>query len=95
MNFFSADIVAIHQRMQLVPIVLIEILDLLKEPVFEKSKANWVDKLKAVPKHYNKTKYYWTKITPIQASLKKKEWYVYQKHLGKKKKRRQKMMRSG
>ena len=53
------------------------IRDLRKRPVFEKGDCNWLDILPTRTKKYNKRKPSFTKITPIQASLKKNEGFVY------------------
>ena len=55
------------------------IRDLLKKIVFEQGDAKWIDILPTITKHYNRI-HSSTKLTPIQASLKKNEGYVY-KHL--------------
>ena len=47
------------------------IRDLLKRPVFEKGDGNWIDVLPKITKHYNNRIHSSTKLTPIQASLKK------------------------
>ena len=62
------------------------IRDLLKRPVFEKGEGNWIDVLPKVTKQYNTRIHSSTKLTPIQASLKKNEGYVYKKLLDKRKK---------
>ena len=62
------------------------IRDLLKRPVFEKAEGNWIDILPTITKQYNKRKHSSTKLTPIQASLKKNEGYVYNNLLDKQKK---------
>ena len=59
---------------------------LLKRPVFERSVGNWNDILPTTTKQYNIRKHSSIKLTPIQASLKKKESFVYQKLLDKRKK---------
>ena len=59
--------------------------DLLKKPVFESGGGNWVDVLLTKTKQYNKRTPSSTKLTPIQASL-KKNGYVYHKILDKRKK---------
>ena len=51
--------------------------DLLKRPVFEKSESNSIDVLPTKTKQYTNRKHSSTKLTPIQASLKKNEGYVY------------------
>ena len=59
------------------------IRDLLKRPVFEKGDGNWIDVLPTITKQYNNTIHSSTKLTPIQASLKKNEGYVYKNLLDK------------
>ena len=60
--------------------------DLLKKPVFEKKDGNWIDILPKITKQYNNRVHTSTKLTPIQASLKKNEGYVYKNLLDKRKK---------
>ena len=62
------------------------IRDLLKKPVFEKGDGNWIDVLETITKQYNRRIHSSTKLTPLQASLKKNEGYVYKNLLGKRKK---------
>ena len=62
------------------------IRDLLKKPVFEKGDGNWIDVLPTITKQYNNKVHSSTKLTPIQASLKKNEGYVYKNLLDKRKK---------
>ena len=62
------------------------IRDLLKRPVFERGDGNWIDVLPKITKQYNNKVHSSTKLTPIQASLKKNEWYVYKNLLDKSKK---------
>ena len=62
------------------------IRDLLKRPVFEKGDGNWIDILQTITKQYNNRIHSSTKLTPIQASLKKNEGYVYKNLLDKRKK---------
>ena len=62
------------------------IRDLLKKVVFEHGDAHWIDVLPIITKHYNNTIHSSTKLTPIQASLKKNEGYVYKNLLDKRKK---------
>ena len=45
--------------------------NLLKRPVFEKGDGNWIDVLPTITKQYKKRVHSLTKMTPIQASLKK------------------------
>ena len=49
------------------------IRDLLKKVVFEHGDANWIDVLQSITKQYNNRVHSATKLTPIQASLKKNE----------------------
>ena len=62
------------------------IRDLLKRPVFEKGDGNWIDILSTITKQNNNKVHSSTKLTPIQASLKKNEGYVYKNFLHKRKK---------
>ena len=62
------------------------IRDLLKKPVFEKGDGNWIDVLQTITKKYNRRIHSLTKLTPIQASIKKNEGYVYKNLLDKRKK---------
>ena len=62
------------------------IRDLLKRPVFEQGDAKWIDILPTITKQYNNRIHSSTKLTPIQASLKKNEGYVYKKLLDKRNK---------
>ena len=62
------------------------IRDLLKRPVFEKGDGNWIDILPTITKQYNNRVHSSTKLTPVQASLKKNEGYVYKNLLDKRNK---------
>ena len=62
------------------------IRDLLKKIVFEQGDAKWIDILSTITKQYNNKVHSSTKLTPIQASLKKKEGYVYKNLLDKRNK---------
>ena len=62
------------------------IRDLLRRPVFENGDGNWIDVLPTITKQYNNRIHSSTKLTPIQASLKKNEGYVYKNLLDKRKK---------
>ena len=53
------------------------IRDLLKRPVFEVDQSNWINKIPTKTKQYNNQKYASSKLTTIQASLKKNEGWVY------------------
>ena len=62
------------------------ITDLLERPVFEKGESNWVNILPTITKQHNIPLHTSTKLTPIQASLKKNEVFAYKKLLDKRKK---------
>ena len=62
------------------------IRDLLNKPVFEKGDGKWIDVLHTITKQYNNRRHSSTKLTPIQASLKKNEGYVYKNLLDKREK---------
>ena len=62
------------------------IRDLLKRPVFERGDGNWIDVLQTITNQYNNKVHSSTKLTPIQASLKKNEGYVYKNLLDKRNK---------
>ena len=62
------------------------IRDLLKKIVFEQGDAKWIDVLPIITKQYNNRIYSSTKLSPIRASLKKNEGYVYKNLLDKRKK---------
>ena len=62
------------------------IRDLLKKIVFEQGNAKWIDILPTITEQYNNRIHSSTKLTPIQASLKKNEGYVYKNLLDKRKK---------
>ena len=62
------------------------IRDLLKKVVFEKGDGKWIDILQVITKQYNNKVHSYTKLTPMQASLKKNEGYVYKNLLDKRKK---------
>ena len=63
--------------------------DLLKGVVAEKGDANWVDVLLTKTKQYNNGIHSSTRLTPIQASIKKNESFVYENLLDKRKKKNQ------
>ena len=62
------------------------IRDLLKRPVFEMGDGKWIDILPTITKQYNNRVHSSTKITPIQACMKKNEGFVYKNLLDKRKK---------
>ena len=53
------------------------IRNLLKKPVFEKGKADWISELPSVVKKYNNTIHSSIKMTPNQASKTSNETFVY------------------
>ena len=62
------------------------IRDLLKKIVFKQGDAKWIDVLPTITKQYNNRIHSSTKLTPIQASLKTNEGFVYKNLLDKRKK---------
>ena len=62
------------------------IRNILKRTVFLKKYGNWIVVLPTITKQYNNRVHTFTKLTPIQASLKKNERYVYGNLLDKRKK---------
>ena len=65
--------------------------DLLKRLVFEKGDSNWIRILPGRTKQYKKRVHSSTKLTPIQAGLKKNEGFNYQNFLDKRKKNKSKI----
>ena len=57
--------------------VIRTVRNLLKKPVFEKGKADWISELPSVVKKYNNTIHSSTKMTPIQAAKKSNERKVF------------------
>ena len=57
--------------------VIRTIRNLLKKPVFEKGRADWLSELSSVIKQYNNSIHSSTKLTPNQASNKVNEKIVY------------------
>ena len=62
------------------------IRNILKKIVYEQGDAKWIDVLPKRTKQYKNRKHSSTKLSPIQASLKKNEGYVYKNLLDKRKK---------
>ena len=62
------------------------IRDLHKKPVFEQGDAKWIDILPTITKQYNNKVHSSTKLTPIQASLKKNEGFVHKNLIDKRNK---------
>ena len=90
-DFLNKNIIKIYSRNTSVGAVFAEkfnrtIRDLLRKPVVERGDANWIDVLTTITKQYNNRVHSSTKLTPIQASLKKNEGFVYQSLLDKRKK---------
>ena len=57
--------------------VIRTVRNLLKKPIFEKGRADWISELPSVIKQYNNTIHHSTKMTPIQASKKSNQKLVY------------------
>ena len=57
--------------------VIRTVRNLLKKPVFEKGRADWVSELPSVIKQYNNTIHHSTKMKPIDASRKSNQKLVY------------------
>ena len=90
-DFLNKNNIKLYSRNRLYGAVFAErfnrtIRDLLKKPVFEQGDGKWIDVLQAITKQYNNRVHSSTKLTPIQASLKKNEGYVYKNLLDKRKK---------
>ena len=90
-DFLNKSIIKLYSRNTYLGAVFAErfnksVRDLLKRPVFEKGDGNWIDNLSTITKQYNNRIHSSTKLTPIQASLKKNEGYVYKNILDKRKK---------
>ena len=66
--------------------VIRTVRNLLKQPVFEKGKADWLSELPSVVKKYNNTIHHSTKMKPIDASKKSNEKLVYNNLKDKRKK---------
>ena len=90
-DFFNKNDIQLYSRNSSYGAVFAErfnrtIRDLLKKIVFEHGDANWIDNLPAIMKKYNNKVHSSSKLTPIQASLKKNEGYVYKNLLDKRNK---------
>ena len=90
-DFLNKNNIKLYSRNSSVAAVFAErfnrtIRDLLKKIVFEQGDAKWFDVLPVITKQYNNKVHSSTKLTPIQASLKKNEGYVYKNLLDKRKK---------
>ena len=90
-DFLNKNNIKLYSRNSSVRAVFAErfnrtIRDLLKKIVFEQGDGKWIDILPTITKQYNNRIHSSTKLTPIQASLKKNEGYVYKNLLDKRKK---------
>ena len=90
-DFLNKNVIKLYSRNSSYGAVFAErfnltIRNLLKRPVFEKGDGNWIDVLPTITKQYNNRIHSSTKLTPIQASLKKNEGFVYKNLLDKRKK---------
>ena len=89
-DFLNKNNIRLYSRNTYLGVVFAErfnttIRDLLKRPVFQKGDSNWVDVLSTITKQYNNRVHSSTKLTPIQASLKKNEGFVHKNMLDKRK----------
>ena len=90
-DFLNKNNIKLYSRNSLYGAVFAErfnrtIRDLLKMIVFEKGDSKWIDTLPTITKQYNNKVHSSTKLTPIQASLKKNEGFVYKNLIDKRNK---------
>ena len=90
-DFLNKNNIKLYSRNSFLGVVFAErfdrtIRDLPKKIVFEQGDAKWIDILPIITKQYNNKVHSSTKLTPIHASLKKNEGYVYKNLLDKRKK---------
>ena len=90
-NFLNKNNIKLYSRNSSYGAVFAErfnrtIRDLLKKIVFEQGDGIWVDILPKITKQFINRIHSSTKLTPIQASLKKSEGYVYKNLLDKRNK---------
>ena len=90
-DFLNKNFIKLYSRNTFLGAVFAErfnrtVRDLLKKPFFEKGDGNWIDILPTITKQYNNRIHSSTKLSPIQANLKKNEGYVYKNLLDKRKK---------
>ena len=71
--------------------VIYSIRDLLKKVVFGRGDGNWIDVLLTITKQFSNRVHSSTKLSPIPASLKTNEGYVFHNLLEKRKKVNQKL----
>ena len=81
-DFLNKNNIKLYSRNSLYGAVFAErfnrtIRDLLKKPVFKKGDGKWIDILQVITKQYKNKVHSSTKLTQIQASLKKNEGFVY------------------
>ena len=93
-NFLNQNNIKLYSRNTSLGAVFAErfnrtIGDLLKGVVAEKGDANWVDVLLTKTKQYINGIHSSTRLTPIQASIKNNESFVYKNLLDKRKKKNQ------
>ena len=87
-DFLNKNNIKLYSRNSLYGAVFAErlkrtIRDLLKKIVFEQGDAKWIDILPTITKQYNNKVPSSTNLTPIQASLKKNEGFVYKNFIDK------------
>ena len=90
-DFLNKNNIKLYSRNSSYGAVFVErlnhtIRDLLKKIVFERGDAKWIDILPTITKQYNNKVHSSTKLTPIQASSKKNEGFVYKNLLDKRNK---------
>ena len=81
-NFLKSKIIQHYSRYtdkgpSIAERVIRTVRNLLKKPVFEKGKADWLSELPSVVKKYNNTIHHSTKMKPIDASKKSNQKLVY------------------
>ena len=90
-NFSNTNNIKHYSRKSLLGAVSAEsfnrtISDFLERPVFEKTESNWIDVLSVITKQYKNRVHFSFNVTPLPASLKMNEGYVYHNLLDKTKK---------
>ena len=89
-DYLNKNKIKLYTRNTSVGVVFAEhfnrtIRDLLQKIVFEQGDANWIDVLPKITIQFNKKIHTSTQLTPIQASLKENEGFVYNNLLDKRK----------
>ena len=92
LDFLNKNNIKLYSRNSSYGVVFAErynltIKDLLRRPVFQRGDAKWIDVPPTITKQYNKRIHSSTKLTPIQASLKKIEKFAYKYLLDKREKK--------